>query len=95
MKQLPNLIDLSEMKKEIQESLFNRYSVRVNTILGIAFLFCLLLFIYIGFKTRNSETKEDTDKNEYDVYDEIPPPNLYTYSPTDYISQTMNLALMS
>ena len=95
MKQLPNLIDLSEMKKEIQETLFQRYSIRVNLILGILFMLCLSIFIYIGFKTKESVNKEDKVEDENDMYDDIPPPNLYTYNPVDYISNTVNLALMS
>lgn len=95
MKQLPNLIDLTEMKKEIQETLFYRYSLRVNTILGIAFLLCLLLFIYVGFKTKVPEKKEETIDTDYSAYDDVDEPNLYTYQPTDYMSNTLNLALMS
>ena len=95
MKQLPNLIDLSEMKKEIQETLFQKYSIRVNLILGLLFILCLVIFIYIGFKTKTPINKEEKVEEEYEMYDDIPPPNLYTYSPMDYISNTVNLALMS
>jgi low temperature requirement protein LtrA len=55
MKQLPNLIDMGEIHKDITNTLFKKTSYRINIILGLILIFSVLLFIYFGINNNRSQ----------------------------------------
>jgi hypothetical protein len=67
MKQKPNLIDISEINREIDINIFKNTSNRVNIILGLLIIFIVLLFIYFGL--RKNDKKHD-NLNGNDINDD-------------------------
>jgi len=65
MKQKPNLIDISEINREIDLNIFKNTSNRVNIILGLLIIFIVLLFIYFGLRKndKNSVNLNNNDDN--------------------------------
>jgi cell division protein FtsN len=65
MKQKPNLIDISEINREIDINIFKNTSNRVNIILGLLIIFIVLLFIYFGLRKndKNSVNLNNNDNN--------------------------------
>jgi|LakMenE01Jun11ns_1017448.scaffolds.fasta_scaffold9894072_2 hypothetical protein len=100
-KYIPNLIDINEVNKEIKNTIFKNTTYRVNIILGLLFIFLVLIFIYFGINKKENEITYndsylnnnidiDRDEEVYDDYDE------YDYvTPVEYNTNTYELALMS
>jgi hypothetical protein len=100
VKQLPNLIDISDINKDIQKTLFKNTSYRVNIVLALFFIFIVLIFIYFGINSKhknitNNEILETRDDNIYinehienDVDDDY-------ITPLEYNTNAYELALLS
>jgi hypothetical protein len=65
MKQLPNLVDMNEINNEIKNTLFKKTTYRVNIILGLIFIFTVLLFIYLGINSKKNNDDIPSDDNIY------------------------------
>ena len=75
IKYVPNLIDINEVNREIKNTIFRNTTYRVNIILGLLFIFLVLLFIYFGINKKERETaiEEHIDDNQtvYDDYEDF------------------------
>jgi hypothetical protein len=102
IKLLPNLVDIADIHKDIQTTIFRTTTYRVNIVLGLFFIFLVLTFIYFGINNKTYEIKNtDTDEDNYymndnkddditnDYYDED------YITPIDYSSNAYELALTS
>jgi len=101
MKQKPNLIDISEINKEIDINIFKNTSNRVNIILGLLIIFIVLLFIYFGLRKNNNIDDNDDflEKRTLKKEDYISPGQSYTEDddyeiPIMYRDDAYDLALM-
>jgi hypothetical protein len=81
------LIDMSEIHKDITNTLFKKTSYRVNIILGLILIFSILLFIYFGINNNRSQDEYIPIDSDSLYYQEEQPINKYI-DPTE-------LALMS
>ena len=97
IKYVPNLIDINEVNREIKNTIFRNTTYRVNIILGLLFIFLVLLFIYFGINKKERETaiEEHIDDNQavYDDYEDFQEYNYIT--PVEYSTEAYELALMS
>jgi hypothetical protein len=105
----PNLIDIGVINKEIQHTIFRKNTNRVNIVLGLLFIFLVLLFVYFGINsTKNEEVNIDSSidiqenyPEEYkeDYQESYQQDNIYEQedfiTPLDYSSNAYELALMS
>jgi hypothetical protein len=103
IKLLPNLVDISDINRDIQTTIFRTTTYRVNIVLGLFFIFLILTFIYFGINKKTNEIKENTDIDDNDYYinddkDDDITSDYYDVdyiTPIDYSSNAYELALTS
>jgi len=99
IKLLPNLVDIVDINKDIQSSIFKKTTYRINIVLGLLFIFLVLIFIYFGINKKDDTYYNNNivDNNDYindnDTSDDY---NQTDYiSPLEYSSNAYELALVS
>jgi hypothetical protein len=100
IKYVPNLIDINEVNREIKNTIFKNTTYRVNIILGLLFIFLVLVFIYFGINKKETSITSNLEKDIEDhidynqeVYDDYEEYNYVT--PVEYSTEAYELALMS
>jgi cell division protein FtsI/penicillin-binding protein 2 len=109
IKYLPNLIDINEVNKEIKNNIFKNTTYRVNIVLGLLFIFLVLIFIYFGINNNISDNKMEnnsynSNNSQSEYYDDDPKIYDHEYvedyaedyiTPVEYSNNAYELALIS
>jgi hypothetical protein len=100
IKLLPNLVDITDINRDIQTTIFKTTTYRVNIVLGLFFIFLVLTFIYFGINKKTDEIN-NIDDNDYYINDDKDDDIINDYNeedyitPIDYSSNAYELALTS
>jgi hypothetical protein len=100
IKLLPNLVDITDINRDIQTTIFKTTTYRVNIVLGLFFIFLVLTFIYFGINKKADEIN-NIDDNDYYINDDKDDDITNDYydedyiTPIDYSSNAYELALTS